>query len=191
MDVVRRPTGGRAVLHHRELTYAVIAPLRAWGGVREAYLRINEALASALRALGAPVEVVGAGGPGAGGSPRARALAPDAGPCFQVPAAGEVVALGRKLIGSAQARFGRALLQHGSILLEGDQGPLAGASPPITLRELVGDVGIDEVARLVADSLRAGLGGDWADGDVTQSERALADELESEVYASDSWTLRR
>ncbi|MEQ1858010.1 MAG: biotin/lipoate A/B protein ligase family protein, partial [Longimicrobiales bacterium] len=158
-DVVRRPTGGRAVLHDRELTYAVVAPLKAWGGVREAYMRIHEALAAGLRTLGAPVEVVGSGA-----TVRGRALPPDAGPCFQVPAVGEVVAQGRKLVGSAQARIGGALLQHGSILLDGDQGPLAASPPPITLRELVGHVSIDEVAGVVADSLSAGLGGSWVEG---------------------------
>jgi lipoate-protein ligase A len=184
-DVVRRPTGGRAVLHGLELTYAVIAPLRALAGARSSYLRINQALADALRRLGAPAEVVG--GERAG----ARALAPDAGPCFHVPAVGEVVARGRKIVGSAQARIGGALLQHGSILLDGDQGPLAGVSSAITLRELVGDVSIDEVAGAVAESLRVGLGGEWMTGHASPPELALADELEAERYASDSWTWRR
>jgi lipoate-protein ligase A len=155
-DLVRRPTGGRAVLHDQELTYAVVAPLRTWGGVREAYVHIHEALASALRELGAPVE-------------------------------------GRKLVGSAQARIGEALLQHGSILLAGDQGPLSDPSTPapITLRELVGDVSIDEVARVVADKFRSGLAGGWTDDGVRPAELELADELESKRYALDSWTFRR
>ncbi len=180
VDLVRRPTGGRAVLHNRELTYAVVAPIDAWGGVRAAYLRINQALAQALRSLGAPVDV-------AGGT---RALAPDAGPCFQVPAAGEIIALGRKLVGSAQARIGSALLQHGSILLEGDQGPLGGVEP-IGLRELLGDVSIDEVAGAVAESLRTELGGRWGSGELDAVEREAADRLEAETYARDTWTWRR
>jgi lipoate-protein ligase A len=183
-DIVRRPTGGRAVLHHLELTYAVVAPLRTWGGVRDAYVAINEALASALRSLGATVDVV----PEATGG---RSLGPEAGPCFQVPAAGEVVARGRKIVGSAQARIGDALLQHGSILLAGDQGALAGDAPPITLSELIGDVSIDEVAGVVADRFRAELGGRWSEGEITVAEHALADRLESERYALDSWTHRR
>jgi lipoate-protein ligase A len=166
----------------------VVAPRGALGGAREAYRRINEALASALARLGAPVEVVSARGPAAG-APR-----PDAGPCFRVPAAGEVTARGRKIVGSAQARIGGALLQHGSILLDGDQGPLAargGSWSPITLRELVGAVSVDEVAQVVAERLGAGLGGDWTDGEVAPCERALADDLERERYAHDSWTWRR
>jgi lipoate-protein ligase A len=183
IDVVRRPTGGRAVLHDQELTYAVLAPIGTWGGVRAAYFRIHEALAHGLRALGAPVDI-------AGGT---RPLTPDAGPCFRSPAAGEVVAEGRKLVGSAQARIGRAMLQHGSILLDGDQGPLGGVEEagPIGLRELVGDVSIDEVAAAVAESLRALLGGSWSDGELDASERETADRLEAETYARDSWTWRR
>ena len=49
-DVVRRPTGGRSVLHHRELTYSVTAPA-SWGSLRDVYLRINRALAAGLRPL--------------------------------------------------------------------------------------------------------------------------------------------
>ncbi len=183
-DVVRRPTGGRAVFHDRELTYAVVAPLGTLGGVREAYVRIHEALAAGLRSIGAPAEVVG-------GVAAGRSLAPDAGPCFQVPTHGEVVARGRKLVGSAQVRIGRALLQHGSILLEGDQGPLAPSPAPITLRELIGNVSIDEVGGVVAHSLSAGLGGTWVDGEVSATEQAVADRWEADRYASDSWTFRR
>ena len=114
LDFVRRPTGGRAVLHEHELTYAVVVPLRALGGPREAYRRINEALAAGLSALGVDVEV----------TKRGAAHRPDAGPCFQEAAPGEVVMSGRKLVGSAQARVGPALLQHGSIVLHTDQSEL-------------------------------------------------------------------
>jgi len=188
MDVVRRPTGGRAVLHDGELTYAVVAPLGAWGGPRAAYQAINEALAAALRSLGAPVQLA----PEASGP-----LAPDAGPCFQVPAAGEVVAAGRKLAGSAQARIGSALLQHGSILLTGSQMALSagqGSHRPggaITLAELVEDVGIDEVEAAVAESLRQRFGGEWGEHGLRGSEVETADRLETARYANGAWTSRR
>ena len=113
IDVVRRPTGGRAVLHDRELTYSVVLPARALGGPRRAYRRINEALVEGLRRLGADALVAGG-----------RALPPDAGPCFLEPAEGEVVVAGRKVVGSAQVRIGDAVLQHGSLLLLADQSPL-------------------------------------------------------------------
>lgn len=130
VDLVRRPTGGRAVYHHRELTYSLTAPSGAWGGLREVYGRINRALGRGLRSLGVVASpastarrVPGAGksrlrwrlgaAGGAGGiSPRA---------CFGEPAPGEVTVDGRKLVGSAQWRLRGALLQHGSILLHDDQ----------------------------------------------------------------------
>ncbi|HET9949956.1 MAG TPA: hypothetical protein VFQ22_13625, partial [Longimicrobiales bacterium] len=192
---VRRPTGGRAVLHAAELTYCLVAPLGAWAGVRAAYARINAALAAAMRALGAEAELAGAGG---------RALPPGAGPCFAAPAAGEVVARGRKLIGSAQARVGRALLQHGSILLEGGPAVLAGvgvagaavpeaparAAAPIGLRDLVGHVSIDAVARAVAMSLAEALGGTWAPGSYAPAEEEAARRLEERRYGRNEWTWR-
>jgi len=114
IDIVRRPTGGRAVYHCRELTYSVTAPADAWGSLGYAYCRINRALAKGLQALGAPVACAGERTGGATPGPTARA-------CFRDPLPGEVTAEGRKLIGSAQWRDGGALLQHGSILLANEQ----------------------------------------------------------------------
>jgi lipoyl(octanoyl) transferase len=114
VDVVRRPTGGLAVLHDRELTYCVLAPADALGGPRRAYQLINSALVAGLATLGVPAAVAGAGS-------APNPIGDAAAPCFHAPAAGEVVALGRKLVGSAQRCEGRTLLQHGSILLDGSQ----------------------------------------------------------------------
>ncbi len=205
VDFVRRPTGGRAVLHWRELTYAVVAPLDAWSGLRAAYRAIHEALAGALQGL-APVAVAEARS--AGGV--ASVLGPDAGPCFRAPAPGELVAEGRKLVGSAQARLEGSLLQHGSILVEDDQalvedlmalagnsdgapggGRWAAGERPATLREWAGDVSIDELVDLVAKSLRETFGGTWELGSYRPTERRLAERFEEERYARDSWTWRR
>jgi len=188
VDYVRRPTGGRAVLHDREVTYAVVAPVRALGGVRMAYRRINDALASALRSLGAAVGVSAAEG----------VMALDAGPCFQSPAGGEVVADGRKLVGSAQARVDGALLQHGSIILAGDQsllGALQGGGAheeaPATLEGLVGSVRTEDVVAAVAAHMQAAFGGRWEEGGYTPAELQEADRLEAERYTQDAWTWRR
>jgi lipoyl(octanoyl) transferase len=112
LDCVRRPTGGRAVWHARELTYAVAAPLAGFGGLRQAYGAIHGLLASALRLLGADPLLAPRSSP----TPRVSA-----GPCFAAPVGGEVLVAGRKVIGSAQLRQGDAFLQHGSLLLEDDQ----------------------------------------------------------------------
>ncbi len=188
IDLVRRPTGGRAVLHDVELTYAVVAPARAFGGARAAYRRINAALAGALGSLGAPVELSADG----------EAVGLEAGPCFGRAVAGEVVSGGRKLVGSAQARIGGALLQHGSILVGGEQARLDGLRgqpretvDSITLQELVGPVDGGALERAVGHALEAGLGGRWASGELFASEVSEAERLERERYGLDSWTWRR
>lgn len=114
-DIVRRTTGGRAILHVDELTYAVIAPLsepRVKGGVLESYLHLSEALLEALRLLGL--------------NPQANEKNPDQNSrapnpvCFEVPSNYEITVNGKKLIGSAQARRKEGLLQHGALPLYGD-----------------------------------------------------------------------
>jgi lipoate-protein ligase A len=119
-DVVRRPTGGRAILHTDELTYSVTGPVvepRLEGSVLESYRRLSVALLDALHRLNLPAEVA---------SPRLDATVTSAraalhGPvCFEVPSDYEIVAGGKKLIGSAQARRKSGVLQHGSLPLHGD-----------------------------------------------------------------------
>jgi lipoyl(octanoyl) transferase len=111
LDTVRRPTGGRAVWHSFEITYAVVAPCATFGSLREAYLEIHGMLADALLQLGVEATLAS----------RTSPLPVNAGACFSQPAGGEVLAGGRKVIGSAQLRQGGALLQHGSILMRDDQ----------------------------------------------------------------------
>jgi len=94
-DVVRRPTGGRAILHHREITYSVTAPCDEAGDLRQSYDRINRLLLHALQSVGVDASVF---------SPTARAMSPGMSPCFDEPSAGELTVAGRKLAGSAQVR---------------------------------------------------------------------------------------
>lgn len=197
VDFVRRPTGGRAVLHDVELTYSVVVPLRSVSGLRPAYRRINRALVEGLRTLGAPVETAGEDAP---------VLGPGAGPCFRAPAAGEVVGEGGKLVGSAQVRIGEALLQHGSILVDGDQGLLwrlrreeDGAEPSdpgsvssVTLRRLLGErPDWDEVVAAVSGGFRTVLGGSWRSGALSVPELEAEESLRAERYGADAWTWRR
>ena len=105
---VRRPTGGRGVWHDLDdLTYAVTAPLAAFGDLRTAYREIHRELAGALASRMAGVTIAAA--------TRRPTLAPGA--CFDLAVGGEVLVDGRKVIGSAQALLGPALLQHGAIAL--------------------------------------------------------------------------
>ncbi|HEX8905924.1 MAG TPA: hypothetical protein VF771_13830, partial [Longimicrobiaceae bacterium] len=190
IDVVRRPTGGRAVLHHRELTYSVAAPEALLGGPRHAYAAINRALVAGLRQLGVAADLQPATG--------ARAPAPSLAPCFDQPVEGEVVAAGRKLVGSAQRRLGDVILQHGSLPIEDDQSAVAGflldpgdredAGPPATLAGVLG--------RIPAwDELVAALGAGWMQtfcaavepDELSTGERARAEEAAGR-YAGAAWT---
>ncbi len=121
--VVRRPTGGRAVLHHMELTYGVTGLFGREGfprGVQETYKAICEALRDGLASLGVGVRLhAAAGGPLP--SPRNPL------PCFATPAPGEIVLDGRKMIGSAMAVEGPGFLQHGSILIGTEEALQRGA----------------------------------------------------------------
>jgi lipoate-protein ligase A len=152
-DVVRRPTGGRAVWHEHEVTYAVAAPVQAFGSLRDGYRTIHERLAAALQALGADATL-------APDRPPAPSATGHGHACFAAPAGGEVLVHGRKVIGSAQVRRGTALLQHGSILLAGSQEVIdavsrqpSGPSGETTLSAVLGrPVTFAEVADAVLDA---------------------------------------
>lgn len=188
VSFVRRPTGGRAVLHHMELTYALAFAGGTLGGPKISYRLINQGLLAGLRLLGASVELAAARGP---------SLPPDAGPCFREPAEGEVTALGRKLIGSAQARIGGRILQHGSLILDGDQGRLRrlrmdeeDVPPPATVRNLLGEVpDLQALGQALEDGLALTLGGDWKGGEYRADENMVARELETH-YLDPRWTWR-
>jgi lipoate-protein ligase A len=193
MDVVRRPTGGRAVLHHRELTYALAVPGEGPGSVRRLHALAGAALAEGLRRLGVPAER----------SPGGTAVAPDAGPCFRSPAEGEVIAGGRKLVGSAQVRLKGKLLQHGSILIQDDQpllsrlvsGVLPAAAEGASSTHLGAWLDPVPPAEVLVETLtsafRDTLGGDWhgASAAITL-DPALVEPLERH-YRSAAWTWRR
>jgi len=115
LDVVRRPTGGCAVWHEHEVTYAVAAPIATFGGLRNAYHAIHARLALALRSLG--VEATRA----LHHPPPSSTILHQPTSCFATSARGEILVAGRKLVGSAQVRKRNAFLQHGSILLDGSQ----------------------------------------------------------------------
>ena len=153
LDTVRRPTGGRAVWHAHELTYSITAPLQMLGGLRDAYLGIHAMLAGAVRRLGAEVDLARA-------PTRTPGLA--AGACFAGAVGGELVVAGDKLLGSAQLREGGALLQHGSLLLDGDQhlvtdlalGPAQLTRSRSLTEVLRRPVSFDEAACVVAEAAR-------------------------------------
>src|SRR5687768_159926 len=120
VTLVRRPTGGRALLHHREVTYSVTAALERDDSVRDWYESINVVLLRALRLMGVKAESA---------MPTGRTPLPGSASCFIRADEGEIAVNGRKLVGSALLRQDGALLQHGSILLDDDQPLLAELLP--------------------------------------------------------------
>jgi lipoate-protein ligase A len=186
LAVVRRPTGGRAVWHAEELTYAVAAPADELGSLQEAYHQVHQWLRDALRALGAAADL----------APRGRAAGVDAGACFASPAGGEVVVGGRKVIGSAQLRQGIAMLQHGSILLDGDQSMVArvtrGDTPgdgSMTLRQAAGrPVSWEETAAAVGESVRAAWGKPALPGPDLIEQLLARAAAASTRFRSERWT---
>jgi len=185
---VRRPTGGRALLHDHEVTYSATLPL-AEGQARAAYDFINEILLSALSGLGVKAER----------APVPTSMPPGLRPCFDVPAEREIVVDGRKLVGSAQWRRDGALLQHGSILIRDDQAVISRLTkatvdaPPAaaTLSMALGrDPSIEEVSRPILESLQSAVGADV--GPLSLDADTECDlELLCRAYAEECWTWRR
>jgi lipoate-protein ligase A len=111
IDIVRRPTGGRAIFHAHELTYSVVLEA-ADRGAREIYRSISESLLCGLTLLGIDARLTDTD------TDLARsARDPLSIPCFTSSAKSEIQFDGKKLIGSAQRRYGTVVLQHGSLLL--------------------------------------------------------------------------
>ncbi|MBN2387508.1 MAG: lipoate--protein ligase family protein [Anaerolineales bacterium] len=202
-DLVRRPTGGRAILHTDELTYSVAAPPdepRMAGSLLESYNRLAGALLRALEILSLPVEIQ---------EHAAHPAVQNTNPvCFEVPSTYEITVGGRKLVGSAQARRREGVLQHGSLPLTGDLTRIVQALA------FPGDDARDEAARRLlerATTVEAALGRaiSWDEaaqafvnafgevlsmelqaGQLTSNERQRAEELVTEKYAHPDWTGR-
>ena len=186
LDAVRRPTGGRALLHVDEVTYGVAMPLADTFAWRNAYDAINLVLVAALRSLGIDARVAESGG---------SELVPGSALCFAAPSAGEIVVGGAKLVGSAVWRTRGAFLQQGSIILDGNQSllqSLSGAGPldlaPVaTVRSIDASLTYDDVV----DALRAALSSvgavyDW------QPDELLQRAVDSRVnhYVDPNWLWR-
>ena len=198
--VVRRPTGGRAILHTDELTYSVTAPEtepRVEGGIVESYRRLSEGLLEGLRLLGVPgIE---------SHHPEAEPthLNEVNGPvCFEVPSTYEITVTGKKLIGSAQVRRVGVVLQHGTLPLVGDIARICDvlASHPdkvrvraraATVEAVLGRaISFDETVDALARGMASMLDLELEPGDLLPKERAWADELRLAKYATDEWNRR-
>ena len=206
-ELVRRTTGGRAILHTDELTYSVTAPLndpRMAGGVMDAYLLMSNGLLAGLEGVGLAAEKA-AGDVRAGRDVSAV--------CFEVPSAYEITASGRKLMGSAQSRRKGYVLQHGSLPLTGDITRLMDvlalpteevnalrihlAERACTLAQALNvaedspQLNFRTVAGCMAEGLARTLNVHWQPGILTASENRRAAELLRTRYADPVWTNHR
>jgi lipoate-protein ligase A len=194
IGVVRRPTGGSAILHEgpdRELTYSVTAAAEDFAGADDllaTYRWIGRALEAGLNALGAPVAMVSV----QPSDPRSMPAF-----CFARTGSYELEAGGLKVVGSAQRRQGTGFLQHGAVMLAADPARLArvfpGARDPLagmtTLEAVLGRrPGFDETAESLAEGFRRVHGIALTPGGLTPAETALMDSLARDKYASADWT---
>jgi lipoate-protein ligase A len=181
---VRRPSGGGALWHDREVTYALVLPRSHPAAARASglYRAVHAAIAGALRRRGID----------AGRRGESEALAAPPFLCFADRDPEDVVFArgGPKLVGSAQRRRTRAVLQHGALLLG-----RSGATPELPgLREVAGagDPGParawgEAIARAVAEA----LGLELRPGEPAEGERREASRLAREVFLDPGWTRRR
>ncbi|MGZ9233891.1 MAG: lipoate--protein ligase family protein [Anaerolineales bacterium] len=201
-DVVRRATGGRAILHTDELTYSVTGSAEEpvlTGGVLESYNRLAQALFLAVKELGLPVEI------------KERKTNDNSIPnpvCFEVPSTYEITVNGKKLIGSAQARKKEGVLQHGSLPLTGDLTRICQAltfeneparqtasqrllTKATTVESALGRVVTWETAaQAFVRAFETQLGLCLEKGELSESESRRAEKLAEEKYDHPAWTER-
>jgi lipoate-protein ligase A len=207
IDVVRRATGGRAVLHDQEVTYSVVLSAndpRVTAGVLACYLTISQALIRGLAYLGITAELL----PLRRGAPLPSDDASAV--CFATPSSYEVAVKGRKVIGSAQRRAHGVIMQHGSVPLSWDLDKMQAVFGPssrgnrsaqqaqgfharmTSLQEAGGRV--YDYAEVVA-ALRRGIAEVWevelTPGELTAEERRLSHHLWATKYRSEAWTWQR
>lgn len=201
LDIVRRVTGGRAVLHQDEVTYAVIAPVhegRFQGTVLDCYRVIAEVLRETVSAFGVDAELVPGSRTVSSAEGGGRAV------CFTAPSQYELVVDGRKIAGSAQRRVGRTFLQHGSLpltmdlellsrVLKGaDRLPLEQRFAKIGWLNLWAPtpLGIDGVEDQLVDSFKRVMNVEWQVLPPTEEEILSAETLCRAKYANPDWTGR-
>ena len=203
-DLVRRPTGGKAILHGHELTYSLCLPLDhplATGDIIASYRRLSAGFLRAFAELG-----IAANAESQSDIPNHEALGPV---CFEVPSHYEITVAGRKLIGSAQLRRRGVLLQHGTIPLAGDVARICEGlaldseaarerakrdvrARATTLESLLGSAPAwGEVADAIERGFAAAFNLDLLPAALSPAESQRACELKGEQFANPAFTAKR
>lgn len=200
--LVRRPTGGKAILHTDELTYSIAFPEHhplVQGDILTSYRRLSAALLKGLHQLGVAAE-----------SMPLHAPPKSTGPvCFEVPSNYEITWRGRKLIGSAQVRRIGAVLQHGSLPLWGDVARICDAlvfeseSARVSAKDRVReractaeealkcDLTWEKAAQVMAAAFAETFEVQLAPAELTSVEVERVARLVKETYANETWNFRR
>ena len=198
--LVRRPTGGRAVLHHHELTYSVVAGVKDGlpGNLAECYLYISRAFVTAFQHFGVNAEL----------HPKTTGEASTTGACFESPSWYELKINRRKLVGSAQLRHGGSFLQHGSILLDFSAEELASVlqlpegvsrtqvverlqQKVTSFRDLGLIIGPESLAEAIVNSFRDLYRLEFTEQPLFEVEQQRIQEYVCAKYANPEWTHNR
>jgi len=206
-DIVRRPTGGRAILHCDELTYSVIGSKhekRLARDILSSYLVLSKAILSALHKLDIPAQAkeIKSPMPQSQKYPEKKNQNPV---CFEVPSNYEIIVSGKKLVGSAQARRKEGVLQHGSFPLYGDLSRIIQALNFIndeqcllaqkrvleratTAEQVLGyEIDWDSAASAFVEAFQEELNLELIQGELSESELARAESLVQEKYTNVEW----
>lgn len=205
IGIVRRPTGGRAVLHDKELTYSVVISLGLLpGSVLETYKFLSTGLLAGIKSLGLQAKIE---------DKPVKSTNPGSPACFDSASWYEIEVSGRKLVGSAQTRRKGVLLQHGSVLLDFDSAMLqqvmftpnekvrrrmaaalkerATAINPELLRIGEKPVSAERVEQALIEGFRQGLGINLEQSVLTEQEIITAKKLAETKYSTTGWNLSR
>jgi lipoate-protein ligase A len=201
IELLRRMTGGTAVLNNDVISYSVAAAddeIRFAGPITESYRGISQALAAGLKNMGIK-------------NVEAKAMDPElialnrtnrSPVCFEIPSYYEITVAGKKLVGSSQMRIRGGILQHGSIYLDGDIGDISRylsthpdphriRSKTITLQKALGMTkSFDEVAQAFVQGFGEALNLQLVDGSLLPEECAMVEDLITEKYSNPAWTMR-
>jgi lipoate-protein ligase A len=192
--IVRRPTGGRAILHDSELTYSLSARIDSSpfkGRLIEDYTFISKALVSGLKLAGIDAQI---------SFSKKRCFRQKSPACFKVASYGEITINGKKVIGSAQKRYNNGFLQQGSILLNFDARKLRDVlrfndkedfKEIGALREYAPEISYNDLKNSLKEAFEMVLKVKMISDNPTDFELQLAKELELKKYSTQEWNLRR
>ncbi len=192
LPLIRRITGGRAVLHGSEITYSIAADYKTpcfSKGICVTYLAISKAIRSTLQEFSIDAEIVSTRHKTGGDK-----VFKDA--CFSVPSKYEIAVRGRKLVGSSQKRLKKAFLQHGSIPIDIDRRLLVKLfGSDILCRiawvALFKDIDRTEFKLLFVEKLSEMFCVSFSKGELTGVEEAMRDRLIEEKYRNEQWNWTR